>query len=159
MALGLEEHQAIILEHTDEPHEHVHIVVNRVHPETGKAATLSNSKLALSKWAQEYEQKQGQIVCPQRVENNARRKQGEFVRQPRTPRPAFELAQAAAANDRLGIEFKQLEQKQKDATLHAHERQIRASHAPQWEALKHTYDTVKARKRDKVVAQKQEKVA
>jgi Relaxase/Mobilisation nuclease domain len=44
---GLEEHQAIILCHTDEPQAHVHIIVNRVHPVTGKAAALSNSKLKL----------------------------------------------------------------------------------------------------------------
>lgn len=36
-AQGLEEHQAIILCHTDEPQAHVHIIVNRVHPATGKA--------------------------------------------------------------------------------------------------------------------------
>ncbi len=49
-AQGLEE--AIILCHTDEPQTHVHIIVNRVHPVTGKAATLSNSKLKLSQWAE-----------------------------------------------------------------------------------------------------------
>ncbi len=130
----------------------MHVVVNRVHPETGKAATLSNSKLVLSKWAQEYEQQQGQIVCPQRVENNARRMKGEFVRQARVPRPAYEIEKATPANDRLGIEFLQLQQRQQDALLHAQERQIRDSHKPQWEGLKRTYATVKSRRRDKVIA-------
>ena len=37
-AQGLEEHQAIILCHDDEPQAHVHVIVNRVHPGTGKAA-------------------------------------------------------------------------------------------------------------------------
>src|SRR3989440_1431286 len=36
-AQGLEEHQAIILSHDDEPQAHVHIIVNRVHPATGKS--------------------------------------------------------------------------------------------------------------------------
>jgi hypothetical protein len=102
--LGLEGHQAIIIEHADEPHAHVHVLVNRVHPETGKAATLSNSTLKLSKWAQAYEQQQGRIVCPQRVENNARRKQGEYVRSPRVPRPVYERSKAVASDD-LGAEF------------------------------------------------------
>lgn len=97
----------------------------------------------------------GQIVCPQRVENNARRKQGEFVRQPRTPRPVFELGQAATANDRLGIEFLQNQQKQKDAQLHAQERQIRESHPREWEALKRTYDTVRNRRQEKTAAKKE----
>src|SRR5713101_7311188 len=35
-AQGLEEHQALILCHTDEPQAHVHVIVNRVHPVTGK---------------------------------------------------------------------------------------------------------------------------
>jgi Relaxase/Mobilisation nuclease domain len=154
--LALEEHQAIILEHTDEPHPHVHIIANRVHPETGRAATVSYSKLKLSQWAQDYEQKQGQIVCPQRVENNARRKQGEFVRSPRKPRPAYELEKAKTANDRDGIEFKQLEQKQKDASLHAQERLVRDSHAPQWEGLNRTYATVKTKWQAKTDKKKQE---
>jgi hypothetical protein len=35
--LGLTEHQAVIVAHKDRAHSHVHILVNRVHPETGKA--------------------------------------------------------------------------------------------------------------------------
>ncbi len=73
LALGLTAHQAIIVCHTDEPHPHVHILVNRVHPMTGKAATLSKSKLALSQWAQAYEERHGRVFCRARVENNARR--------------------------------------------------------------------------------------
>ena len=45
--LGLEGHQAIYVCHNDEPQPHVHVLVNRVHPETGKAATLSRSKAKL----------------------------------------------------------------------------------------------------------------
>lgn len=35
--LGLTEHQAVIVAHRDREHAHVHILVNRVHPETGLA--------------------------------------------------------------------------------------------------------------------------
>lgn len=35
--LGLGEHQAMIVAHRDRGHAHVHLLVNRVHPETGKA--------------------------------------------------------------------------------------------------------------------------
>ena len=38
-------------------------------------AGLNRSKLKLSKWAEEYERGQGQIRCPQRERNNARRYQ------------------------------------------------------------------------------------
>lgn len=35
--MGLTEHQAVLAAHRDTSHRHVHILVNRVHPETGKA--------------------------------------------------------------------------------------------------------------------------
>lgn len=34
--LGLEEHQAIFVAHQDRAHPHVHLMINRVHPETGR---------------------------------------------------------------------------------------------------------------------------
>lgn len=33
---GLEQHQALIMGHGDRPHPHLHIMLNRVHPETGR---------------------------------------------------------------------------------------------------------------------------
>lgn len=35
--LGLSGHQALMVAHNDTDHQHVHVMVNRVHPETGKA--------------------------------------------------------------------------------------------------------------------------
>ena len=60
-ALGLEGHEALIVAHDDTRHPHVHVVANRVDPETGKAAKLGNSKLRLSRWAEGYEREQGRI--------------------------------------------------------------------------------------------------
>ena len=77
-ALGLERHQALIVSHGD-GQPHVHVIANRVDPESGKAAGLSRSKLRLSKWAEKYERGQGEIQCPSRVSNNARRRQGKRV--------------------------------------------------------------------------------
>jgi hypothetical protein len=142
--LGLEENQVIVISHNDEPHEHVHVLVNRVNPETGKAAALSNSKLALSKWAQQYEQERGQVLCPQRVKNNARRKQGEFVTSPRVPRPVYEFKKAVASDD-LGAEFNKAEQKQQDAKLYATGRVMQADHTREWATLKRTYGMMKDR--------------
>lgn len=34
---GLVEHQALIMGHGDKPHPHLHILLNRIHPETGRA--------------------------------------------------------------------------------------------------------------------------
>ena len=86
-ALGLEGHEALIVAHDDTRHPHVHVVANRVDPETGKAAKLGNSKLRLSRWAEGYERDQGRIRCEERVKNNARRRAGEEVRRPIWDRP------------------------------------------------------------------------
>ena len=86
-ALGLEGHEALIVAHEDTRHPHVHVIANRVDPETGKAATLGNSKLRLSRWAEGYEREQGRIRCERRVENNERRRAGERVPRPTRDRP------------------------------------------------------------------------
>ena len=81
----MERHQALVVSHRD-GQPHVHVIANRVDPESGKAAGLNRSKLKLSKWAEEYERVQGKIRCPQRERNNARRGQGKRV-QDRVSRP------------------------------------------------------------------------
>lgn len=39
---GLAEHQALIMGHGDKPHPHLHILLNRVHPDTGRAWKTSH---------------------------------------------------------------------------------------------------------------------
>lgn len=67
-ALGMENHQAVIIEHTDRPHKHVHVIVNLVDPDTGQAVSLSNDAHKLDRWADDYEQTQGVIRSPARRE-------------------------------------------------------------------------------------------
>ncbi|MBI1358250.1 MAG: relaxase/mobilization nuclease domain-containing protein [Acidobacteria bacterium] len=78
-ALGLDEHETVMAAHQERQHPHLHLIVNLVHPETGKASRLSYSRLKLSRWAEEYEREHGVIYCAERVENNAKRKEGEKV--------------------------------------------------------------------------------
>ena len=77
-APGMERHQALIVSHRD-GQPHVHVIANRVDPESGKAAGLSRSQLRLSKWAERYEREQGKIRCVARERNNKRRAAGERV--------------------------------------------------------------------------------
>ena len=39
---GLAEHQALVMGHSDKPHAHLHMMINRVHPETGRAWSTSH---------------------------------------------------------------------------------------------------------------------
>ena len=73
MGRKLEKHQALIVAHSDTAHRHVHVIVNRVDLETGKAAVVGRSRLRLSEWAKGYEEAQGQIRCERRGLNNQRR--------------------------------------------------------------------------------------
>lgn len=73
--LGLTEHQAVIVYHNETKHRHVHVICNLVNPETGKTARVSHDQLKLSKWAEEYEIKTGQVYCNDRVENNRKREE------------------------------------------------------------------------------------
>lgn len=84
--LGLDEHEVLMVAHNDMPHPHIHLIVNRVHPETGEAAGLSNDHLSLSRWAEAYEKRQGQIRCEERVKNNEARRRGAFARDRRSLR-------------------------------------------------------------------------
>lgn len=78
--LGLDTHQALIVCHNDEPHSHVHILVNRVNPETGVMNRLSRSNRKLSAWALDYEQAQGRVRCEKRLESKEALAQGQKPR-------------------------------------------------------------------------------
>ena len=79
-ALGLEKLQTLIVQHTDEPQPHVHVIVNRIEMDGRNARNIFRDHLALSKWAEQYERDHGGILCEQRVANNEARRRGEFVR-------------------------------------------------------------------------------
>lgn len=89
-ALGLSEHEAVIACHSDKEHHHVHVVVNTVHPYTGKTAPLKFSKLEFSRWAEAYEKEHG-IHCEQRIENNERRREIAERRKGEREQAAFAL--------------------------------------------------------------------
>lgn len=105
-ALGVEDRQALIVCHNDEPHPHVHVIVNRVSMEDGRAANMRGDHLKLSRWAESWEKRHGKIWCETRVQNNERREQGEFVRgSTNVPRSAFEAIRngTKALNDNRDV--------------------------------------------------------
>lgn len=78
--LGLSEHEALFVAHSDTDHMHLHVIANRVHPVTGLMAKMSKDQLHLSRFAQAYEEQGGKIYCPERVINNRARDRGQRVR-------------------------------------------------------------------------------
>lgn len=75
--LGVAHHEAMFVAHNDTPHKHLHVILNRVDPETGLMAKMSHDRNLLSRLAQSYEEETGRVYCAQRVENNRRRDLGE----------------------------------------------------------------------------------
>jgi hypothetical protein len=70
-----DEHQAVIVGHNDTEHRHIHIILNRVNPDTGRTLDDFREQKRAQSWALEYERSQDQVRCEQR-EVNAQ-KQGE----------------------------------------------------------------------------------
>lgn len=66
-------HQALLVCHADKDHQHVHVMLNRVHPETGRALIESFEKRWAQKWAKEFELEQGLVFCEQRLRPAAER--------------------------------------------------------------------------------------
>jgi len=64
--LELTDHHVVIFCHSDTAHPHIHLLINRVHPDTGRMAVLSNAKRNLDSWAQKYEERRDNIVSPNR---------------------------------------------------------------------------------------------
>ena len=89
-ALGMEDRQAVLVAHNDTQHPHIHVILNRVHPENGKAASTSKDHLKLSKWAEGYERGQGKIRVQARVNHNARREKGQFVKNENITREEYD---------------------------------------------------------------------
>ena len=77
---NMDELQAILYGHNDTDNIHGHVLVNLIHPETGKTADIWQDQLELSEWAERYEREHGGIRCEQRVDNNEKRREGEFVK-------------------------------------------------------------------------------
>lgn len=75
-AIGLGEHQAVMVGHDHNGKRHVHIVANVVHPITGRVADRTNDQVKAQAWAHAYEVAQGKIRCRHRT---APRMDGAFA--------------------------------------------------------------------------------
>lgn len=64
--MGWRAHQAVLVAHNDKPHAHVHLMVNAVHPETGRKLDDGLEWRRAQKWALAYEREHG-VFCEQRL--------------------------------------------------------------------------------------------
>ncbi|MDG4560702.1 MAG: relaxase/mobilization nuclease domain-containing protein [Candidatus Competibacter sp.] len=66
---GLGEHQAFIMGHGDKPQKHLHMLINRVHPETGKAWKVSHEYALFDRIMRELSDEYGFEYVPCHVFN------------------------------------------------------------------------------------------
>ena len=78
-SIGMHACQALVVEHTDTAHPHVHVAVCRVDPETGKACGRKNDGRKLSTWAAKYERSRGRVQVPNRIARREAREQYRAV--------------------------------------------------------------------------------
>jgi len=144
-ALGMEDRQAVIIAHKDTSHPHVHVMVNRVCPNTGRAASNSEDRLKLSQWAEDYERRRGHEYCPERSKNNAARRAGEWRKDRSDSRPVWlewKKAQTAKLWDEHRAETADLKDtrkgqydalwRQKDERFSTRRDEIKALYRPLW---------------------------
>lgn len=73
--MGWDAHQAVYVGHNDTEHRHIHIVLNRVNPDTGRTLDDYREQTRAQSWALEYERSQDLVRCEQR-EINAQNEKG-----------------------------------------------------------------------------------
>ena len=128
--MGAREHQALILPHSDTAHPHIHIILNRVHPETGLVLNDWQEQRRAQRWAYDYERAEGQILCAARIERyGSEQERGENALQPNgMPYPFAKLAQEQERAFDTGLAA--------EATQDAHDKeQLSARHQAEREAF------------------------
>lgn len=80
--MGWDEHQAVLIAHDDKAYRHVHLVVNAIHPETGRKLDDGFERRQAQAWALAYEQEQGRIYCQERLKPVTEREES-------APRPSW----------------------------------------------------------------------
>jgi hypothetical protein len=88
--MGWQGHQAILFNHIDKQHPHVHVMLNAVHPETGRALDAGFERRRAQVWAEAYERDHGLIFCEERLKPVEERQ----------PSPTREAWQRMKAGDR-----------------------------------------------------------
>lgn len=95
-ALKLQEHQALIVAHNDRAHQHMHLLVNRVHPETGRVWNRWQDRAIIQQVLREEEKALGLRVVPGRL--TSREQLGLELEEGRT-RPRSDLAPEVRARE------------------------------------------------------------
>lgn len=128
--LNLTDRQAVIVAHRDTEHPHVHVIVNRICPQTGRMANIAAPNVRkLDKWADTYERENGKIVSPNRAAKY------DEIEQKRQQHPDADKRRQYAAEKRAQAAKQGERDKSPAATLKAFSDQQKAHHKQEWADL------------------------
>ena len=149
--LGLQDHQALAVEHTDKAHNHVHVMVNLIDPNNGMSAAtpqmgddgkkrskLSNSQRKLSAFAAKFERDYRLTITDGRLENANRRMKGERVDAKRSPRNVRDRQKRESRADRQQKHDRQRFEG-RATVIQKDTAKMKERHRNQWDALKTAY--------------------
>lgn len=156
-ALGAEHLQAVVIAHQDTKHPHVHVVLNRVDPATGKMHGFSNDHRQLDAWALAYREARGEHLkyTPARAEKRAARAQGREVA------PTFTRAATPPPVKPAGPDFERVAVKptearalqERAAELAKRSAAMRERHGQEWTDLSASLQTTKGAAADMAAAE------
>lgn len=149
--LGFRGHEALFAAHGDKPHKHLHIVVNRIHPETGKSHNPNDDYSHLQEWAHFYDKARGlEHHSPERaakyekdpIKKAEYQKLAEEIRSKEgvanhnVPRPQYE-AEKGATHPRSKL-YQQIRETfaARTKNLAIETREAATRHKAQWQTLK-----------------------
>lgn len=142
-----DEHQVIMYAHNDTGKTHLHLMINRIHPEHGILLPDKNDQTKAQNWALKYTKRHGtDHLTPAREENANLRAKGEYVKgERRKSRNVFEMERelAKTANDNQVREVMKKE-RAKDSALSLRGRNMEAMHGAAREKLVDAHEARKA---------------
>lgn len=93
-----DEHQAVLVGHNDTEHRHIHIILNRVNPDTGGTLDDFREQKRAQSWALEYEREHGQVRCENREANAQKAAAQEVTRANDNQQEAAPILKAEQSN-------------------------------------------------------------
>jgi flagellar hook-basal body complex protein FliE len=129
--LGFQHLQAVLVAHQDTKNPHVHVILNRIDPATGKSEPVRKpAVLNLDKWAHQFEKERGQIVSPNRAKKYDEIQQGKNAHPDPDERKRYIAAKDAA---------RKTAQPSPAAMLRDMGNAQKVAHRQQWDSLSERY--------------------
>lgn len=112
--LGMQNCQAIIVQHLDSHPSHVHVIACRVDPKTGQTVNTQRDFYKLSLFAQKFSREHGLRILSTREQNNELRRQGQAAKYHEVPRSEWERRRAYRGQTQYRVEQRRREQQEAD---------------------------------------------